>query len=158
MIDKALKYAARGWHVGQCHPRRKQSLRHYFDHTIDPDKIRSWWTEFPDANLNVLTGKISNLISVDIDGPQGRAFWEETFGPIRCPEIVTPRGSHLLFLCPTPFPTFNLHPEIDVCADDGQTMMPPSVHPNGLIYHWRNPHLLLNAVPVKLRLYGPSGR
>ncbi|PYX67820.1 MAG: hypothetical protein DMG72_24450 [Acidobacteria bacterium] len=41
------------------------------DATIDPETIRRWWTQCPDANIGVATGTPSGLVVLDIDGEGG---------------------------------------------------------------------------------------
>lgn len=136
-LTAALAYAARGWYVGRCRAGTKHHFAGgYYDHSIDPDKLRQWWTDLPDANLNISTGLVSGVVSIDIDGPAGLAWWKQRYGDSAGPTIWTPRGVHLLYRCEQPTPTVNLHPEIDLCGDDGQSMMPPSVHPGGMTYEW----------------------
>lgn len=133
----ALEYAARGWHVGRTRPRTKHHYPgEYYAATIFPETLTRWWTEIPDANVNVSTGEISGLVSIDVDGEKGALFWNGIFPREPAPRIITPRGFHLLYRHDGPIASFNLHPEIDVCADDGQTMMPPSIHPSGSAYFW----------------------
>lgn len=135
-LSAALEFAARGWYVGRCRKGTKHHLGGYYDHTTDPDKLRQWWAAIPDANLNVSTGLVSGVVSIDIDGPAGLAWWRQRYGDSTGPAIWTPRGMHLLFRCDRPTPSILLHPEIDLYADDGQTMMPPSMHPSGQRYEW----------------------
>src|SRR6202162_4741148 len=93
MLDWALRYAARGWHVfpvyeptspGVCscpkgnacervgkHPRTPHGLS---EATVDRSTITEWWTRWPNANIGVATGKISGIIVLDQDGPLGPAF------------------------------------------------------------------------------------
>ena len=35
------------------------------------EEIKTWWLQYPDAGIAVVTGKISNLIIVDIDPLHG---------------------------------------------------------------------------------------
>lgn len=85
MLDAALAYAARGWHVlplhgarrtdHRCtcgrtcaspakHPRTEHGLD---DATTDPATITAWWAKWPAANIGVRTGKVSGLVVVDVD-------------------------------------------------------------------------------------------
>ena len=34
-------------------------------------EIEAWWTKWPDANLGLVTGKISNITVIDIDEKKG---------------------------------------------------------------------------------------
>ena len=52
-------------HAGK-HPRTRHGLK---DATTDPDQIREWWSEWPDANVAVRTG--DDLVVLDIDGKEG---------------------------------------------------------------------------------------
>ena len=48
------------------HPR---TARGCLDATTDPEQIRQWWTQWPDANVGVATG--GGLVVVDIDPRHG---------------------------------------------------------------------------------------
>lgn len=37
----------------------------------DPERIREWWEQFPEANVGVLTGKRAGLFALDVDGRHG---------------------------------------------------------------------------------------
>ena len=36
-----------------------------------PGEIREWWLKYPEANIGVVTGKVSNIVVVDIDSDDG---------------------------------------------------------------------------------------
>src|SRR5580700_6276428 len=83
-LKSALKAADHGYSVlplhwatdGQCscgdlycsslgkHPLTLHGVK---DATTDETTIRQWWRKYPRANIGVATGRISNLIVVDID-------------------------------------------------------------------------------------------
>ena len=83
LLDWALEHARRGWPVFPLLPRAKQPFpaksacthlphRHGFkDATLDADTIRAWWTDHPDANVGIVTGRASGLLVVDIDPRSG---------------------------------------------------------------------------------------
>ncbi len=83
----ALDYARRGWPViplhtltadgcschHECssvgkHPRTKHGLK---DATTDKESIRSWWDEWPDANVGIVAGAESGLVVLDVDPRHG---------------------------------------------------------------------------------------
>ena len=72
LLDHALKYAAYGWHVFPC----KLDKTPYTDNgfkaaTTDPDKIKEWWSRWPDASIGCATGPGSKIWVLDIDLPNG---------------------------------------------------------------------------------------
>jgi len=79
MLDAALAYAAHGWSVFPLRPGSKLPLvkwKPYQTERATEEQIRAWWTEFPDANIGVVTGKISGVSVLDIDEKP----WEDKHG------------------------------------------------------------------------------
>jgi putative DNA primase/helicase len=86
-LEAALSYAARGWAIfplvpgskkpfGKAHECGAPSHQHGFkDATTDPAIITAWWTEHPDANIGVATGKVSGVTSlIERDPPVARRW------------------------------------------------------------------------------------
>ncbi len=137
LVEQALEYASRGWYVFPC--RGKVPLTHngFKEASIDPVKINEWWTEWPDANIAVATGKISGIIVVDVDvkkgvgGDESLFVLEEKFGKL--PETlrsVTPSGgSHYFFRQPEGLDIpckVGIEKGIDIRGDGGYVILPPS--------------------------------
>src|ERR1700737_1803111 len=124
---RALKYAARGFRVvpiytvtdGGCactkgkgcdrpskHPMTKHGVN---DATTDRNQIKTWWTESPNANIGIATGRDAGILVLDIDprngGKETLARLKKDLGPL--PVTVTALtgagGRHLIFK-PPPFP------------------------------------------------------
>ena len=41
------------------------------------EEVESWWTRWPDANIAIVTGRISGLVVVDADGAAGLEWMKE---------------------------------------------------------------------------------
>jgi hypothetical protein len=87
-------------HVGK-HPLTVHGLK---DASINQQTISSWWERWPNANLGLLTGSISGLVVLDVDGDGGVASLTELvkeFGPLpTTTQSKTKRGTHFFFNYP----------------------------------------------------------
>lgn len=157
LLTAALAYAEIGWPVlplhtpvdGGCscrnqdcksvgkHPRTRNGRD---DATTDATTIKKWWSQWPSANIGILTGTESGIISLDIDGPAGEAYIEARELPDTA-EQITGRGRQNIFRRPSE-PTksktglFGPDSKIDVKADGGYIVAPPSLHYTGKNYTW----------------------
>ncbi len=167
--EAALSFAKKGWHVIPVHSVRDNgfcSCGAAWDYSIEPKhaigkhpyhgekghressdnemQILTWWMQWPDANLAVVTGEKSGLIVVDVDKKSGgldslkKLFDQfEKFPPT--PTVHSGGGGlHFYFQ----HPGFEVRgrrgmvPGIDVMADGGRIVAPPSKHKNGSLYTW----------------------
>lgn len=122
------------------------SWRDYQKKRATPDEVRAWFEKWPNANVGIVTGQISNLVVLDIDrahhGEDSLADMETRHGPL--PETVTALsgggGRHFYFAAsadPVPLRSrVGIAPGIDVRAEGGMVVAPPSHHPSGGRYCW----------------------
>jgi hypothetical protein len=109
------------------------------------EEIGTWFRRWPDANLGVVTGAVSNLIVLDIDpahgGEESLTGIERQYGQLPpTPEAVTGGGGrHLYFRHPGGVVRNRaaMAPGLDLRADGGYVVVPPSLHPSGRHYAWR---------------------
>lgn len=169
-LEAALGYQKYGWHViplhsvtnGVCscgtdcedsagkHPRLKSWAK---GDRPDAELIRQWWGRWPDGNVGIATGSLSGIIAVDVDDAEAA---EETLKHL--PETATVRtgnGFHRLYQSPNGTLTNKVKslPGIDVRAEGGLIVVPPSTHYTGRRYEWelkKLPVLLPEWVPVAL--------
>jgi Bifunctional DNA primase/polymerase, N-terminal len=143
-LDFALSYAREGFAVFPCKPRGKEPItKHGFkDASRDEAQIRKWWTRAPNANIGIATGARSGLIVVDIDSLEGAKLLlklTERFGALTpTHRVVTRKGCHFYFKLP---PNCGAVPSskgggLDIRADRGYVITPPSIHPDGGSYKW----------------------
>ena len=113
------------------------------DATDDEAMIQRWWREYPKANVGVASGKVSDLIVLDVDPRHGgleslRQFEDEN-GPL--PDVPAVRtgggGFHFYFkYLPGLGNRVGLLPGIDVKSDGGFVVYPGSIHKSGRRYRW----------------------
>lgn len=156
-IDHALDLAARGWHVfpapageKESHKSAEHSNGRRWGASTDPTEIKADFTRWPKANLGVVTGKESGLLVIDVDTQEDHAHDGVTelarliakHGPFpETVEAATPTGGrHLFFSYPRGELIQNsagqIAPGIDVRAEGGMAVVPPSRKPDGRQYTW----------------------
>lgn len=178
----AHTYASKGWHVVPLHspqlggtgcsceqgprcpaPGKHPRLRDWLHHaTCDLHTVDRWWAKWPDANIGFQPGR-SGFIVLDFDSPAAEDHGRR-LGCFAEPalEVTTARGCHRYFQRPAspgtieklvPGPGFE--PGFEAHADTSQVLLPPSVHPTGVVYTWRvrqTPALPLPPAVLKLVL------
>ena len=148
MLHAALRYTEQyGWALFPCRANSKQPATQngVLNATTNRDMIRRWWQRYPDHNIAIACGPISGgLVAVDIDGDAGETTMrqlEEQCGVLPCSiQSITPNGRHVLLQGPADAEIRNsvgqLGSGIDIRADGGYIVCPPSRHPCGALYHW----------------------
>lgn len=114
--------------------------RGFKDATRRLAKINSWWEENPEYNIGIATGKKSNIVVVDLDGPEATAWFKQQGYP-RTRTVLTGKGVHVYYGWPEGEwnirnSASKLAPFVDVRGDGGYVAAPPSIHPNGNVYRW----------------------
>lgn len=123
--------------------------------------LADWWTITPDANVGIVLGKNSNgffPLVLDLDGgeeAEALLLERDVILPLGAPRSKTPSGFHVFLTAPNPIadrigilrgtgpredgsrtPAGKpRHAQVDI-RGQGIIVMPPSIHPNGDVYHW----------------------
>lgn len=164
-VETALSYAQRGWPVhplfgikdGQCtcghtecstpgkHPRTSHGVK---DATTERDHIEAWWTQWPEANISIATGKESGLLVLDVDprhgGNESLQDLEETYGslPKTIEAVSGGGGRHFYYAYPQGRTISDnvglLGAGLDIRATS--IIAPPSKHISGGEYAWKEGH------------------
>jgi RecA-family ATPase len=161
ILESALTYAGRGWHVFPAPPGEKKSHKsaehsdgRKWGATIDADEIRRDFARWPEANVGIVCGPGSGFFVVEcdteaghgIDGIGNMAALIEEHGPLPDTiEALSPSGSwHVYFRYPEGTKIENsqsvVAPGIDVRGDGGMVLGVPSAKPGAAKpYRWKNP-------------------
>lgn len=115
------------------------------------EKVTSWFTENPDANIAIITGEVSGIFVVDLDSSDAEKHAAEKGGFDGTPRVVTGRGSQVYLEHPDyPIPNrANRELKIDIRGDGGYVVAPPSIHGSGRQYKWVEDCSILDVAPVK---------
>ena len=141
MLDHALTYARRGWRVFPIRTASKVPLPPNGRNaaTTSESQIRAWWQKWPSANIGMLTG--AGIAVVDIDNEDGFEELETAHEFPETLEALTGRGRHMFFR----YDAGDLRTKIgfgrgvDIIAERGAVVLPPSVHESGAVYTWDTP-------------------
>ncbi len=139
----AQNYAEAGLPVIPLWPGDKRPLSPHGkdDATTDAGQIRQWWTQWPTANIGVRPP--CGLVVLDVDprndGPNNLSALVRPNGglPATWTAVTGDGGQHLWYRAAGPF-RGKLCPGVDIKANTGYLVVPPSVHPNGNPYVWAN--------------------
>jgi hypothetical protein len=154
MLQAAFSYAKRGWPViplhtpaeGGCscknedcrsvgkHPRTRNG---FYDGTTDKVTIEKWWETWPDANIGIVTGIPSGLVVFDADSNEAERLIQNNGIPIT-PQVQTGKGVHHYLEHPGDRISCLVNSKLglDVRADGGYVVAPPSLHESGKRYVW----------------------
>jgi hypothetical protein len=115
----------------------------------DANEIRAAFLKWPGSNIGIATGRASGVVVLDVDGDIG----EQTLTlfpqlPV-APEVRTARGRHIYFAAPdialrnrAGSRGRGLGPGLDLRAEGGFIVVPPSVHASGQSYAWSDARVL----------------
>ncbi|MCI0333666.1 MAG: bifunctional DNA primase/polymerase [Planctomycetes bacterium] len=142
LLDAALRYAELGYPVFPCASGRKIPLTPsgFHDATTDEAQIDTWWKRWPTANVAIAT---AGLVVIDVDGPENKWLADDPDRLLElasgCAALTPGGGRHYYFRQPDGdairCQTGQLAPRVDVRAEGGYALVPPSVV-GGRSYRW----------------------
>ena len=136
--------------ISQC----KQPLvpwKEYQTRLPTEDEVRQWFTAYPDANIAIVTGRVSNLVVFDLDSNHAVEYAEEQGGFPDTVKVRTGKGYHMYMKYPG-FEiknTVNKNLDIDIRGEGGYVVAPPSVHGSGHSYAWEEGYSLSEIDPAE---------
>lgn len=135
----ADRYLALGWNPIPLRRDKRPWIAWapYQKRKVTPEELQAWRRRYPGANVGIVTGAISGIIVLDVDGPAGAEELKKRHLP-PTPTAATGKGTHYYFLHPGGVVRTMIRrlPELDLKGDGGYVMAPPSTHPSGRRYAW----------------------
>ena len=161
LAQAAEQYAAMGFSVFPLQPGSKLPLRGWAWKRVathDVTVVRSWWQQWPEANIGLALGEPSGADALDVDMKNGQEGWrsyqaivqERYPGPVQ----QTPTGGHHLLFQHTPgYRNFTHKGQLgglDMRTTGGYIVAAPSATPEGR-YAWVQEGLV-PTMPTALRV------
>jgi hypothetical protein len=124
------------------------------------EMVEEWFAKWPTANVGTVTGAVSNLVVLDADGPEGLESLKGLSPPASTWLAKTGRpegGWQQFFKHPGAGVVIGnragIRPGLDVRADGGYVILPPSLHASGIRYQWLTApdRIALAPLPEELR-------
>jgi predicted P-loop ATPase len=146
LLLAALQYAKRGWAVLPCRPKDKcpATPHGYKDATSRAADVIRGWKQNPRSNIGIATGAPSGVLVLDVDprngGDRSLAELQRIHGELTSTVTTTTGGGglHYYFSLPEGVQVRSsvLADGLDIKANGGYVLAPPSVHPSGATYSW----------------------
>ncbi|KKQ53163.1 hypothetical protein A2865_02625 [Candidatus Woesebacteria bacterium RIFCSPHIGHO2_01_FULL_39_17] len=111
-------------------------------------EIINWFTSYPEANVGIVLGKVSNLMVVDIDPRNGGSY--EEFKDVKTVKVKTGGGGwHIYFQYDEGFHNLSsIRSGIDIKTEKGYAVAPPSIHQSGDLYKWISNPFDTQIIPI----------
>jgi Trp operon repressor len=137
VIAEALKLAQLGWSLIPLKPYSKEPLvpwKALQQRRLTEPELTELFERNPLANVGIITGKVSQLLVLDADAPDVVKHLSIPETPI----AETARGRHYYFHLPNAHirSVAGIAEGLDIRADGGYVVSPPSTHPSGKRYEW----------------------
>jgi len=143
-LEWAVYYQSIGLNIIPVGPNKKALIKweEYQNRCSTIEEINGWWSQWPEANIALITGKVSDVVALDIDKKHNRSSKEFTLPPTMCAKSGG-GGEHFFFKYPKTGSVKSgsaIHGEgIDCRGDGGYILLAPSVNEAGGVYEWLIP-------------------
>ena len=137
--DWALKYADLGFNVIPISPKSKRPMvkwQKYMLEKVSKNQIQSHWSRYPESNIGLVCGEISNLVVVDIDPRNGgEAYAKKLTFPSTICSLTGSGGRHYYYAWDRRIKKSRPFPGIDIQSDGSYILAPPSYTTGPYSFH-----------------------
>ena len=103
MVKVALGYRKQGFSVIPIEPKGKTPIVHwkpFQERKATRKEIKSWWKDYPKANIGIVTGSVLGIVVIDCDSNKAARDFEKAHPEAKNTlQVVTGRGKHFYFRC-----------------------------------------------------------
>ncbi|MEM3192978.1 MAG: bifunctional DNA primase/polymerase, partial [Candidatus Parvarchaeota archaeon] len=138
-IEQAMEYLNQGFSVIPLQARDKKPLidwAEYQKRKPTEEEIRQWFKDEKN-NIGIICGEVSgNLVVFDFDDQEYMPFVIEDIDEVAKKTLVvrTGKGFHVYYRIPNVSSRKLMNLKIDIKAEGGYVVAPPSIHPSGVRY------------------------
>lgn len=182
LATAAVTYARRGWsvvpvhtpgtdgfscHRSGCPAAGKHPSLHWEAHmqaAATEETVTGWWERWPDANVGVITGSVSDVVVVDVDprngGDVSLQTLEDHWGPLPATPVSRTGGGgwhHWFSAGGERHPSRVIGPGLELKGEGGVVVAPPSMHASGTVYRWLVDPVTIDPAPVPQWLASLAG-
>ena len=143
MRDYVTAYLSRGFSLVPVRTGSKEPAVPWSEFTerrASSDELSVSFAQTRAENIEMITGSVSGIVVLDVDGTEGEETIASLGGIPLTPTVKAARGCHYYFKHPgAAYKVRNFAgrlPGLDLRADVGLVVAPPSVHPTGIKYEW----------------------
>lgn len=130
LLPLALTYLQRGYSVIPVGPEKRPliSWKEFQSRLATTEELVKWWTDNPEAQIGIITGKVSNLTVVDVEA-------DGDFGVVKEPTYMVEtggKGRHFYFQYEPEFRNaVRIFPAVDVRSEGGYVVAAGSTTSKG---------------------------
>lgn len=140
-VEIAMSLRRLGYSVIPIQPKSKKpivSWKRFQNKSAGEVEIKAWAKSSPDCGIAIVTGKVSGaLVVLDVDPRNGG---DKTIEGKHLPPTPTVKtgggGLHYYYRHDAELPSGPIAPGLDLKAEKGYVVAPPSIHPSGNPYAW----------------------
>jgi replicative DNA helicase len=135
--------------IDQCKSPVLFEWKEYRKRLPSVEEVTQWFTENPSANIAIITGKVSNIVVFDLDSEEAENFAQGRGGFPVTVRVKTGKGHHVYMKHPgiETNNRINRKLKIDIKADGGYVVAPPSIHGSGSLYQWEEDFSIFDLEP-----------
>lgn len=137
ILDSALYYQSIGYSIIPISKDKKPLIEWKKYQTVKAikDEVNTWFAKYPQANIGIITGKISGLVVVDID-PRHNGKNDSFKDTITVSSKTGGGGWHYYFQYEDDIQNATgIQPGVDIRGEGGYVIAPPSITDSGA-YEW----------------------
>jgi len=143
ILESALEYQSMGFSIIPVQQSKKPYIawEKYQNQKANENQIKEWWSKYPNANVAIVTGKISNLLVIDIDSEEGiQELNDQISGTIIMPVAESPGGGFHYYFQHVEGITVGSRfiKDCDFRGQGGYIIVPPSTNGQNA-YKWITP-------------------